>query len=143
MRKIQLQDIQAGKYQGYLWYSDEKSPKVFNEDEITSIETKDNVFIVEGMLWQASSRTSIRITFVNGKQTVYVAEVPIDDLHGNGKATKEQYITHRMPGVSHLEFIRYWDLEPDPNCEGFDVLVPGALVFTGFKKNVHKGGNKI
>lgn len=134
MRKIQLQDIPSGKYQGYLWYSDEKSPRVYNEDEITSIETKDNVFIVEGRLWQAYSRTSIHITFVNGMQNIYATEVPLDDLSGNGQATKELYIAHRMPRVSHLEFIRYWNLEPDPYCEGFDVLVPGALVFTGFKK---------
>ena len=134
MRKIQLQDIQSGKYQGYLWYSDEKCPKVFDEEDILSIETKDNVFIVEGMLWQASTRTSIRITYVNGKQNIYAAEVSLDDLSGNGQVTKEQYIAHRMPGVSYLEFIRYWNLEPDPNCEEFDVLVPGALVFTGFKK---------
>ena len=135
MRKIQLKDIQQGKYQGYLWFSDEIRPRVFDEDEITSIEPKENAFIVEGMLWQPSTRTSIYINYHDGEQFVYSSEVTQDDLSGNGQATKERYVAHRIQGVTFLDFIRYWTLEQDLLCEGFEVLVPGALVFTGFNKN--------
>ncbi len=135
MRVIQIQDIKQGKYQGYLWYSDEVHPRIFDDDELKSIETKENAFVVEGLLWQPSTYTSIRIAYHDGKQYVYEITVSQEDLNGNSEVTKEQFIAHRMPGISHLNFRRYWNLDSDPLCEGFDVLTPGALVFVGFNKN--------
>lgn len=49
--------IEKSKYQGYLWYSDQKEPKVFN-NELFELEIADNEnpFIVEGQLYDEENR---------------------------------------------------------------------------------------
>ena len=134
MRQIELQDIPQGNYQGYLWYSDELRPRIFDDNDILSIESKENAFIGEGMLWQPTTHTSFHITFHDGVQHVYTTEVAAEDMAGHGQTTHEQYVAHRMPGIAFLDFVRYWKSEADPFCEGFEVLVPGVLAFTEFIK---------
>jgi len=129
---MKIQDIEPGKYEGYLWYSNENRPRVFLGDQNVSFETSEDAFIVEGLLWQKATLTSIRISFHDGESKVYKTNVKSDELEGCGNVTCLDYLAHRMPGIKYLSFIRRWNAETDSLCENFEVLTPGSLVFVGF-----------
>ena len=118
--------IEKSTYKGYLWYSDQKSPDVFENKEI-ELELSDdtNPFIIEGQLYDG--KTSISIKYVDGKYVVksYV----IDVLKGDVK--EQMFYSHRMGGRK-LKFRQYWRPIPDELCEGMEVLQPAEWVFVGF-----------
>ena len=65
-----MEHIEAAKYKGYLWYSNEKEPKVFDGNEMVpeiNLDEKENPFIIEGNLWDADNLMSIMIRYVDGK----------------------------------------------------------------------------
>ncbi len=134
MRYNDIMKIKKSKYEGYLWYSDESSPNILLGDKDLVIMERPEAYIVEGMLWDSASLTSIRIDYHDGQQHIYETEIKPEDLQGSEKTTIEEYIPHRLPGVSILSFLRYWQPVADPLCEGFEVLSPSSLVFVGFKK---------
>ena len=57
--------IEKSNYQGYLWYSDEKYPRLI-EDETLEIDLNEyiNPFIIEGLL--CDKKTSQMIRYVDG-----------------------------------------------------------------------------
>lgn len=74
--------IEKSKYQGYLWYSDQKEPKVFN-NELFELEIADNEnpFIVEGQLYDEENRASISIKYVDGNYIVNKYKVKEEDFN--------------------------------------------------------------
>lgn len=132
MKNLKIQDIPKDKYEGYLWYSDAVRPVMFIGGEELAVSVFDGRFIIEGLLWSKASHMSYRIAFHDGEQQVYACHVSEDDLEGNDNVVPEDYLAHRMPGVSRLSFLRYWFPCEDVNCEHFDVMMPGDLVFVGF-----------
>lgn len=49
--------IKRTAYQGYLWYSDEQIPKVFDNEEVElELDDTANPFIVEGQLYEYDRR---------------------------------------------------------------------------------------
>ena len=132
MDKITIHDIPRDKYEGYIWYSDSAQPTVFIGDEERAVEQRPDAFIIEGLLWCPAKRLSYKIFYHDGQQLVREYQISDADLEGQGDGTIEEFIAHRIPGVSRLSFIRYWHPEKDENCENFEVLVPEKLVFVGF-----------
>ena len=65
--------IENARYQGYLWYSDQRQPEVYlgktSVAELILDESK-NPFIIEGNLYDAERQLSISIRFVDGKYIV-------------------------------------------------------------------------
>lgn len=115
------------KYEGYLWFSDQKKPEIYSkkENEFRFDDNK-NPFVVEGQLFDGANSYSIK--YVDGKHIIakfILAELPID-------FTKQTFIPS-FKGVSGLQFRQYWRPEPDPLCEGMEVLKPAQFVFVGFK----------
>ncbi len=129
-----IQDIKKARYEGYLWFSDQTSPIIYNGDTDFEVEERPEAFIVEGMLWDSSSHTSVRIDYHDGQQHIYETIVKPEELDGCDYTTVENYIPHRFPGIKQLSFLRYWHLVVDDLCEGFEVLSPQKLIFIGFKK---------
>ena len=132
MDKITIHDIPRDKYEGYLWYSNSPQPSVFNGEEEMDVEVRPDAFIIEGLLWCPKRRMSYKIIYHDGQQLVRGYQVSDADLEGKGDVTSEEFVSHRIPGMSRLSFIRYWLPERDELCEDFDVLIPRQLVFVGF-----------
>ena len=132
MKQMIISEITQTNYQGYLWYSDNKTPIIFTGDKTVAINERDDAFIVEGLLWDAATRTSLRIYFHDGKQYIYRKEVTANELKGCEYTSQESYVSHRLQG-RRLSFLRYWQLVADEYCVGFDTLTPQSLVFVGFE----------
>ena len=129
------------KYQGYLWMSDERLPRLLN-DQVFEFTCHDyeEPFIVEGRLWCPDNKTSVSITCVDGK---YIVDSVSLDQQPPETMTDESYLPNKRLaaalenqglGGSQLAFKRLWQHRPDPLCENLEVLEPGKLVFVGFKK---------
>lgn len=139
-----MEHIEAAKYEGYLWYSNEKKPMVFDGSEPVpemNLDEEKNPFIIEGNLWDADNLMSIMIRYVDGKYIVRRTKVKEEELsraysqaYESGSPTLKKYLAHRIEGVKCLCFLQYWQAESDKMCEGMQVLRPSKLVFIGFDK---------
>lgn len=142
-----MKQIEAAKYKGYLWYSNEKKPMVFDGSEPVpemNLDEEKNPFIIEGNLWDADNLMSIMIRYVDGKYIVRRTKVKEEELsraysqaYESGSpiaTTLKKYLAHRIEGVKCLCFLQYWQAESDKMCEGMQVLCPSKLVFIGFDK---------
>ncbi len=70
--------IDKSKYQGYLWYSDEKEPRVFNNEEFElEMAENTNPFIVEGHLFNGIDSISNNISFFFHPTTMYISILKI------------------------------------------------------------------
>ncbi len=129
--------------------SDSKTPIVYTgQDEVAlTLTDGENPFVIEGNLWNAAKRESIKIVYVDGKYRVRKDMVSEAELAGvddsatdsDGSSamkvatTRKEYLAHRLPKVEKLQFLQYWEAQTDEMCEGMEVLVPTKLVFVGFK----------
>ena len=142
-----MKQIEAAKYEGYLWYSNEKKPMVFDGSEPVpemNLDEEKNPFIIEGNLWDEDGRNSIMIRYVDGEYIVRRTKVKEEELKASSRAssqayesgspTLKKYLAHRIEGVKCLCFFQYWQAESDKMCEGMQVLRPSKLVFIGFDK---------
>ena len=128
-----METIDKARYEGYVWMSDRQEPSIILPDEEfgLTLNDADNPFVVEGNLWDATSRVSIMIKYVDGKYIVR-RTVVTDECIKN--ATKKEFLPHRIEGVKKLKFLQCWDEVEDPLCENMVTLQPGKLVFMGFIK---------
>ncbi len=124
--------IEKSKYQGYIWYSNKKEPRVFNNEEFElEIANNENPFIVEGQIYDNENRISISIKYVDGKYIVNKYEVKDEDFkHPN--VVRREFLPNRMDKVEKLCFLEYWKPQEDSLCENMKVLQPAELVFIGF-----------
>lgn len=124
--------IDKSKYTGYLWYSDQTTPKVFNDEEFElEIEDTKNPFIIEGQLCDGNQ--SISIKYVDGKYIVNTY-----NLSDYANIEAEAYVPNRMEKVERLLFKRSWRAEKDNLCCGMEVLQPKELVFVGLTMKEEK-----
>lgn len=138
--KIILQDIPTDiNYEGYLWWSDQENPDVYNNQPIVSQTNKpiwpkpnNNPFIIEGNLWD-NDKTSYLIRFIDGQCLVYKFE-----LNNDESITPLEYLPNPKLATNNLLFKEVWTAQPDPLCEGFEVLKPAVIAFVGFKKQEDK-----
>ncbi len=128
-----MEPIKIDKCEGYLWWSDQQAPKVY-QDEVLDIclDETNNPFVVEGLLYDKEEKKSYNIKYVDGKYHIYIYKVEDEDIINPYNETK-CYLSNRM-GDRWLKFLRYWEPKADPNCEGMDVLKLTKNVFIGFKK---------
>lgn len=125
-----LSEIPQGNYEGYYWKSDCENPIIIDSN-FNYIETQNNSFIIEGMLWDNDQNISIMIMHTG---QYHISQYNIKELPDT---FDKYYIAHKIEGVKKLKFKQIWLPEPDPLCDGMDVLKLKAIVFTGFKKNSH------
>jgi len=147
-----MNKIKNGKYEGWIWESDKLNPHVIdtssdletqlqakgiafqlNDNDITFDDNK-NPFVIEGMLWNAETKTSVSIKYVDGKHIINTHEVKEEDLKGSETASVKMFMTHRIKEFKSLKMLQYWEEKEDEKCLKFKSLQPGRLVFIGFNK---------
>ena len=134
--RIILQDIPTSiKYDGYLWWSNQENPDVYNNQLIVSQpnkpiwpESDTNPFIIEGNLWDAKNKTSYLIRYIDGQYLVYKFE-----LVGDENVTLHEYLPNPKIATPNLLFKEVWTAQVDSLCNGFEVLKPAFIAFVGFK----------
>lgn len=124
MEKIEIQ-----KCTGYVWLSDQSSPKVYKNEPL-SLELNEcvNPFVIEANLTDGQVSHSIR--YVDGKY--YHKQFVLDEL--SEEYSEVNTYAQSMSSVSGLLFRRYWREQKDVLCEGWNVLKPAELVFIGFSE---------
>lgn len=124
-----MKKIQGDKMTGYLWYSDQDHPTVYDGERVEQIlNDEDNPFIIEGQL--CDDKVSYSIKYVDGEylvKSITLSELPKENVND------KYFQSHRMNGKI-LHFKEYWEEKTDDLCCGMKVLQPGKLVFVGFKK---------
>lgn len=123
-----------GQYIGYIWWSNAKTPEVYDEAKTIDIVIEDNInpFIIEGMLWDKDNNISVTIKNIDGK--CQISSVCVNDFKSNVKFTEKKFIAHRIKNASKLIFRQYWELKPNKDCLNMDVYIPTKLLFVGFEK---------
>ena len=128
-----METIKINKCEGYLWWSDQQTPKVYQNElmDICLDETK-NPFIVEGQLYDEENKESYSIKYVDGQYLVNKFEVDESDFINLDNDVKS-YLSNRMDD-RWLKFLSYWEEKEDENCMGMPVLTLTKNVFIGFDK---------
>ena len=122
-------------YDGYLWYSDQKTPEVFEQKEWNEsmLDENANPFIIEGQLYDSENLVSYSIKYVDGKYIIKEYQLKSTDFN-NVDIDILDFKAHRMGEGRVLQFLQYYREEVDPLCEGMKVLQPKEKVFVGLKK---------
>lgn len=133
--------IEKRKYTGYIWMSDDPSPKVLLGEEFGGefAETA-NPFIIEAQLYDGE-KNSVSVKYVDGKYIMH-EYTDVDVSSANEDVELKEYIAHariaECNGNKNLLFLQYWEEKQDdataPTRSGMVELRPGKLVFVGFKK---------
>ena len=140
--------IKRAAYQGYLWYSDEQIPKVFDNEEV-ELELDDTVnpFVVEGQLYDMTEDRSISIKFIDGKYIINTYSGKArqfnnvsDENLTEGKIEQYAPSSRLSLGDKVLYFARIWVETEDVINDNWITLCPSGLVFKGFGPLI-KGGN--
>lgn len=122
------------KYEGYLWLSDERSPRLLLEETVGAellpyLEGGViNPFVQEGWLYSRSEGVSYSLRQMDGALRICRFEVPPCD--GEDELS---YLSNRM-GERWLRFRQVWEEVSDPLCCGMGVKRLKKLVFVGFDK---------
>lgn len=141
--------IEESAYQGYMWKSDEPSPKTYDGDIAEfSLSDGENPFIIEGQLYDKAQEISTSIKCIDGKYIINKYDGKRHQFIDSGEnaifeeGELEQYIpsTSLDIGDKVMYFTRLWKAVKDNTNYGFEALCPSALVFKGFCPKI-KGGN--
>lgn len=126
-----MKTLETAIYTGYLWYSDQQEPEVYNDNTENAFvfDEQKNPFVVDGYL--TDGKTSYAIKYISGKY--HIKSYILEDLQGVQCDDVIVY-THRMKDVQKMKFRQYWRPVSDELCEGMKVLQPAELVFVGFEK---------
>lgn len=126
-----METIKINKCEGYLWWSDQQKPKVY-QDELIDIclDEAENPFVVEGLLYDERNKESYSIKYVDGQYLINKYKVVDSDFTNSDNQIKS-YLSNRMDD-HWLKFIRYWEEKEDKNCMGMPVLMLTKNVFIGF-----------
>lgn len=143
-----IHTINRTAYQGYLWYSDEQIPKVFDNEEVElELDDTANPFIVEGQLYDMTEDRSISIKFIDGKYIINTYSGKTRQFNDfSGEKLTEGIIEQYAPssrlnlGDKVLYFARIWVETEDVINDNWNTLCPSGLVFKGFGPLI-KGGN--
>lgn len=117
-------------YEGYLWYSNQRTPLILRQKKISSGIFTKLPFIIEGMLYSRRDKISLTIRTVNGQYQVFQA-----DLKNNDVFLKETiYLSHRTAGFSNYRLVEAWQSVPSTQTAGLKVDQLAFTAFAGFPK---------
>ncbi len=128
-----MKTINIKNCEGYLWWSDQQNPRVYQDEalDICLDETR-NPFVVEGQLYDRECRQSYSIKYVDGQYLITIYNVAEQDFTNPDNEPKV-FLSNRM-GDRWLKFLRYWEEKEDENYMGMSVLTFTKNVFVGFKE---------
>lgn len=127
-----METIKITNCEGYLWWSDQQAPSVYQDKalDICFDETK-NPFVVEGQLYDTTEKKSYSIKYVDGRYLINIYKV--DQDFKDAICEIKCYLSNRMEKTK-LKFLRVWEEKEDKNCMGMPVLTLTKNVFVGFKE---------
>ena len=126
-----METIKINKCGGYLWWSDQQKPKVYQDESIDiCLDEAKNPFVVEGQLYDEENKVSYSIKYVDGQYLINKYKVDESDFT-NPDNQIESYLSNRMDD-RWLKFLSYWEEKKDANCMGMPVLTLTKNVFIGF-----------
>ena len=125
-----LSEIPSFEFEGYIWISNSIEPIVLNYEKFDFSSISLNPFIVEGLLFNKTTGTSIHIQHAGD---YLIHQYNLNEVKPENSVEKE-YLPHRLKDVKKVCFKQLWEEEEDKNCEYFPVLTLKAIVFCGFKK---------
>ena len=141
--------IESAKYQGYLWYSDQRRPEVYLGNTPVAeliLDKPRNPFIVEGNLYDEERQLSISVKFVDGKYIV--TRYDLGTTAADESVSEECFLTssriRKAAGKDKADecgtsvYKRIWKAVPDILNGGRKVLRPHGLAFAGFRKTENK-----
>ena len=128
-----METINIKNCEGYLWWSDQQSPHVYQSEALDiCLDENKNPFVIEGQLYDKESCKSYSIKYVDGQYLINVYKVEEQDLASSNNELKT-FLSNRMDG-RWLKFLRYWEEKEDENCSNMPVLTFTKNVFVGFKE---------
>ncbi|MEA5402816.1 TIGR04423 family type III CRISPR-associated protein [Arcicella sp. DC2W] len=131
-----ITDIPKRKYDGYVWFSDQKEPVPLIQKEYSFEDTKENPFVIEALLWNEEEKISIMVRHT-GKY--HIQEFKLKELPTGHELEEKVYLPYRLGDkVKHVCFKQLWIPEEDELCEKMEVMTMKALIFTGFKYSTEK-----
>jgi CRISPR type III-associated protein (TIGR04423 family) len=124
-----IDNIPAGRYQGYIWMSDKPQPDVIDGPFDGMDLTPANPFIIEAKLFEPDKGLSYSVQFIDGS---YVAKEW--DVNALPEGELQSFLPAFDGAPGNLLFFTAWREVKDPLCENMGVLEPCENVFVGFKK---------
>lgn len=124
-----LEQVPPGnQYEGYLWFSDKESPKVYRHgDDFTDGFSATAIpFIVEGWFYDKAEQKSYAIRYLDGKYIRTEYDLAATDKH------RIEYQAHDLQPVTRFRVAEHWAPEEDLNCAGMEVLRHAWTAFAGF-----------
>lgn len=131
-----MKTIKINKCEGYIWWSNQERPKVYQDESIEiPFDEHINPFVVEGLLFDRVEMKSYSIKFVDGQYMIKLFDVKGEMLDGKPTNPNNEIISYLFndTGEKKLKFLRFWEEEKDKNCMGMPVLTLTKNVFIGFK----------
>lgn len=125
----ELNQIPTLDYEGYVWFSNDEYPKKPNEVDFKNI--GQNPFIQEALLFSKKENVSVMVRHTGD---YHISEFHLNEFPKKYEMIEKQYYPHRLGfNDKRVCISQLWIPEPDPNCEGMEVLTLKAHLFTGFK----------
>ena len=119
-----METIKINKCEGYLWWSDQQTPAVYQDESIDNcLDEAQNPFVVEGQLYDKEEMKSYSIKFVDGQYLINKYKVDESDFI-NLDNEEKSYLSNRMDD-RWLKFLRYWEEKEDEKDEA-DRVLPGT-----------------
>ncbi|MCR9290709.1 MAG: TIGR04423 family type III CRISPR-associated protein [Bacteroidetes bacterium] len=131
IKLISKKDIPPFQYEGYLWYSDDKKPRILNGASVSESDLEDLPFVVEGLLYAENEQVSIRITNIDG--VYHIAKMTLSNI---SKETQRFALDKsKFPNETALRIYQHYEAKADPGLgDDWQVLQPAWFAFLGFQK---------
>lgn len=128
-----MKTINIKNCEGYLWWSDQQTPQVYQNDALNiCLDETTNPFVIEGQLYDKECCKSYSVKYIDGQYIINEFNVEEHDF-ANPDNEQKDFLSNRM-GDRRLKFLRYWEEKEDENCMGMPVLTFTKNVFVGFKE---------
>ena len=121
-KKISIEEIPSGNYEGYYWFSDESKPVVIRNKDIDKSIFKKLPFVVEANFYSKQEDISIQVKNIDGDY--HVAMIDVKDTEA------KKYVGHDI-GCDFL-LVEAWEDKKDPLLENMTTKVPTWAAFKGF-----------
>ena len=130
-KKINIEDIPSGDFQGYYWLSDSSKPVVQYEGEINKSVFANLPFVIEANYYSSDLGISIQVKNIDG---VYdVAQIDVKDCE------TKKYIGHDID--SDFLMVEAWQDVKDELLENMTTKIPSWVAFKGFVKQTKNRKN--
>lgn len=118
-------------FEGYYWYSNEKSPVILTGEPIQQSWFTELPFVIEANFYAEAAQISIQVRHWDGDYHAARIDLHLlDSIHHD----RVSYIGHDLGG-RNFEMIEAWAPQTDELLEGMKTLVPAWAAFAGFTTN--------